>query len=94
MPRSHEEVNLEGEWACTLKGENFVIAAEGQEDKIILLGTNTNLHRLAESDVYYMDGTFQTCASLFYQIFSIHIIKFEQTFPMVYALLPNKQRHT
>ena len=41
-----------------------------------------------------MDGTFQTCPSLFYQIFSIHIIKFGQTFPMVYALLPNKQRHT
>ena len=74
MPRSREDVNLQGEWACTLKGENFVIAAEDQEDKIILLGTSTNLHRLAESDVYYTDGTFQTCPSLFYQIFTIHIV--------------------
>ena len=41
-----------------------------------------------------MDGTFETCPRLFYQIFTIHIIKYSQTFPMVYALLPNKQQST
>ena len=37
---------------------------------------------------------FETCPRLFYQNFTIHIIKYGQTFPMVYALLPNKQQTT
>ena len=36
----------------------------------------------------------ETSPRLFYQIFSIHIIKYGQTFPIVYALLPNKQQST
>ena len=73
-----------------LGGQPLVLAESGAEDKIILLGTQSNLHYLAEAECLYVDGTFETCPHLFYQIFSIHIIKYGQTFPMVYALLPNK----
>ena len=44
----------------------------GAEDKIILLGTQSNLHHLAEAECFYVDGTFETCPRLFYQIFTIH----------------------
>ena len=88
MPQSCAEVTLTGDWANTLGGQPFVLAESGAEDKIILLGTQSNLHYLAEAECLYVDGTFKTCPHLFYQIFSIHIIKYGQTFPMVYALLP------
>ena len=41
-----------------------------------------------------MDGTFQTCPHLFYQIFSLHGFKNGKQFPLVYALLPDKSRQT
>ena len=41
-----------------------------------------------------MDGTFQTCPRLFYQIFTIHAFKNGKQFPLVYSLLPNKSRDT
>ena len=53
MPRSCEDVNLEGEWTCTLGGETFALSEEGQDDKIILLGTSTNLYNLAEAETYF-----------------------------------------
>ena len=37
-------------------------------------------------------GTFSICPSIFYQVFTIHITKYNQVFAMIYALLPNKQR--
>ena len=94
MPQTHAEVNLTDDWANTLDGEPFVLAESGADDKIILLGTHSNLHHLAEAECFCVDGTFETCPGLFYQIFSIHIIKYGQTFPMMYALLPNKQQST
>ena len=35
-----------------------------------------------------MDGTFQTCPRLFYQIFTIHTFKNGKQFPFAYCLLP------
>ena len=47
-----------------------------------------------QAECLYMDGTFETCSCHFYQILSIHIVKYGHTFPMVCALLPNKQQST
>ena len=94
LPRTRADVNLSGEWANTLGGEQFLLAESGADNKIVILGTRSNLHHLAEAESISVDGTFPTCPRLFYQIFSIHIIKYGQTFPMVYALLPNKQQGT
>ena len=37
-----------------------------------------------------MDGTFQTCPRLFYQIFTIHTFKNGKQFSFAYCLLPGK----
>ena len=39
-----------------------------------------------------MDGTFQIAPRLFYQVFTIHVFKHGQRFPLVYCLLPGKSR--
>ena len=71
-----------------------MLANDGSDDKIVLFRTVENLRRLTEAESLFVDGTFSICPSIFYQVFSIHTMKQEQTFPMVYALLPNKQRQT
>ena len=72
MPQSRAEVTLTGDWANTLGGEPFVLGESGAEDKIILLGTQSNLHHLAEAECFYVDGTFETCPRLFYQQSSVY----------------------
>lgn len=86
--------NLEGEWATTLNGNEFVIANDGRDDKVVIFGTAASLRLLSESSSFFVDGTFSVWPSLFYQLFTIHMMKHGQTFPMVYAFLPNKQRQT
>ena len=84
-----------GEWAKTASGEEFLLAEDGADvDKIIVFGTQENLKILCEVDTVYVDGTFQTCPHLFYQIFSLHGFKNGKQFPLVYALLPDKSRQT
>ena len=62
-----------------------------QEDaRVIGFGTDDDLRKLASSHVWFLDGTFKTCPKLFLQIYTIHYMFHEKTFPAVYALLPGK----
>ena len=88
IPQSRVEVTLTGDWANMLGCEPFVLGESSAGDKIILPSPTFI------TECFYVDGTFKTCPHLFYQKFFIHIIKYNQTFPMVYALLPNKQQRT
>ena len=82
MPRSHAELNLTGDWAKTLDGQEFVLANDGQDDKIVLFGAESSLKLLSEANTYYVDGTFRVTPSIFYQLFTIHIvIKAQSVFP-------------
>ena len=91
MPQSRSDINLEGEWATTLDGNEFIIANDGPDDKIVIFGTSASLRLLLDSSSFFVDGTFSVCPSLFYQLVTIHIMKHGQTFPMVYALFLSKQ---
>ena len=68
--------------------------SKGQGCITQILSTENALQHLSEADTFFVDGTFSVCPSIFYQIFTIHIMKYNQVFPMIYALLPNKQRHS
>ena len=79
----------------TASGEDFLMVEDGQgEDRVIMFATDTNIKLLCEAQTIYVDGTFQTCPSLFYQVFTIHAFKNGRQFPLVYALLPNKSQAT
>lgn len=58
--------------------------------RIIGFGTDDNLTKLANSEVWFFDGTFKTCPQLFHQICTIHYMFHGQTFSAVYTLLPGK----
>ena len=94
MPHRREDVTFEGEWTQSLNGQQFLLAQDGDHDKIVIFATAENLRVLAASDELYVDGTFHTCPQLFYQIFSIHAIRFRRQFPLAFCLLPNKAQET
>ena len=75
MPQTRAEVTLAGDWANTLGSEPFIFAEEEADDKIILLGTQSNIHHLAEVDCLHGWNIPNLPTSLL-SIFSVHIIKY------------------
>lgn len=66
----------------------------GNNKRLLLFATESNLRRLSESDMWFVDGTFQTCPALFTQLFSIHCIvgtgDCKRIVPLVYGFLDSK----
>ena len=50
------------------------------------------MNLLAEAKTIYVDGSFEVCLNLFYQLFTINAFINGQQFPLVYGLLPRKTR--
>ena len=59
-------------------------------NKIVIFSTADNLKHLSESERIYVDGIFQTSPRLFYQIFTLHSMRYWKQFPFAYCLLPGK----
>lgn len=94
-PRSPEEIVIPPKFTKTIAGDPFVLFDIGSaNDRIIVFGTSENIGRLVLNKDWYMDGTFASCPTLFYQLFTIHYLENRTAFPMVFALLPNKQQTT
>ena len=52
--------------------------------RIIGFGTEDNLRKLANLEMWFLDGTFKTCPQLSHQIYTIHYIFHGQIFPLLY----------
>lgn len=75
--------------------EDFLLANSGQgPNRILIFGRRGNLELLRDSNIIYGDGTFKTAPVLFSQIYTLLGKRFGGVHPIVYALLPNKQRST
>ena len=94
LPATRTEVHFEGEWAQTVKGEPFLVAEDGDNDKIIIFASERNLRQLAAAESLYVDGTFQICPRVFYQVFTIHSLVNGLHVPLAYCLLPDKRQET
>ena len=46
------------EWCSTLNGDSFVLVDDGSADRVVIFCTIDNLHRLADADMWFVDGTF------------------------------------
>eukprot|EP00105_Crassostrea_gigas_P023383 XP_011443190.1 PREDICTED: uncharacterized protein LOC105339364 [Crassostrea gigas] len=89
------DIRLEGKWTETETGQPFLLLDDiFQNNRILAIATTDNLQDLAASETFFCDGTFYTCPSLFYQIFTISIITDDQMMPVVYALLPGINQAT
>jgi len=99
---------LQQEFKLTTKGERFLLYdsyedgelndddEEDPEDdpRILIFSTRENLKKLGRSKTWFSDGPFQVCPALFAQLFTIHGLYNDVTFPFVCALLPNKKERS
>lgn len=96
-PSTLRELILPHPYTVTLRNEQFLLFDSGVDDKerILLFSTKYNLKLLSETESHwFVDGTFKSTPHLFTQLLTIHILKFNTTIPLVYALLPNKNKNT
>ncbi|CAF4665853.1 unnamed protein product [Rotaria socialis] len=62
-----------------------------RRNKIILIfATDDQLRVLFKAKHILMGGTFSSCPPFFDQVYTLHAIKFEQSFPCVFALLTGR----
>lgn len=95
LPTCAADIELVDEWRKTNGGTDFLLLDDAGDDaRILAFGTSGNVRLLSQSKTYYMDGTFKTTPKQFYQLFIIHVFKFDTMIPVIYALLPNKTEAT
>lgn len=94
LPRQRSDIDLPDIYTKTTAGDNFLLASEGEHDKILVFTTDENIRHLSRAKVLYCDGTFDKCPAIFGQLYTIHAFIENKMFPLVYALLPNKSQRT
>ncbi|KAL4153787.1 hypothetical protein QTP88_001620 [Uroleucon formosanum] len=95
LPKSILEVHeyINNTKPITVKDEYFIITNDPL-DHIIIFSCDSNLNFMCDSPTLYVDGTFKYCAKFFHQLFSIHAYRNGVFVPVVFCLLPNKNKDT
>ncbi|KAL4154075.1 hypothetical protein QTP88_001908 [Uroleucon formosanum] len=94
LPNKLRDLIINGEWRCTNDGRDYLLGSDGDDDKIVIFGTESFLRRLCTVEVIFMDGTFKSAPKLFLQIYTLNYCVQGIMVPMAYALLPNKTSAT
>jgi hypothetical protein len=89
-----EQIVLEGAWAQTADGHNFLLANDGDQDKMLICGSVEGLAPITQADTIYFDETFYTAPHLFAQLYTLHAISYGQMFPLAYGMLPDRRQNT
>ncbi|CAM4906215.1 unnamed protein product [Rotaria socialis] len=75
----------------TINVERFLLYDKMRRNKrILIFATDDQLRVLFKAKHILMDGTFTSCPPFFDQVYTLHAIKFEQSFPCVFALLTGR----
>lgn len=77
-----------------IEGELFVLAdtSFGVNEKLIILGSKSNLQFLSQAKCWLMDGTFHVVPSIFRQLFTIQGKIDSETVPLIYCLMSSKSK--
>ena len=75
-PSNIKEIAISVELQVTEKGDQFLAYDSGpdEEDRVLILATETNLDILNTSREWHADGTFKVSPQLFCQIYSVHAV--------------------
>ncbi|XP_022160646.1 uncharacterized protein LOC111032207 [Myzus persicae] len=94
-PKTLLELIIPDDYRSTFDGNPFLLFDSGLvENRILIFSTQKNLQLLQKCEHWFADGTFSTSPNLFYQIYTVHGIQFNNVFPTIFALLPNKTETT
>uniref|UniRef100_A0A2S2P9P5 MULE transposase domain-containing protein n=1 Tax=Schizaphis graminum TaxID=13262 RepID=A0A2S2P9P5_SCHGA len=92
-PKTLTELILPENYTTTFDGKPFLLFENG-ENRILIFSTQKNLQLMEKCDHWYADGTFSTSPNLFYQIYTVHGIQYNNVLPSIFSLLPNKTENT
>jgi len=69
LPKTQNDIALEGAWTETTAGETFVLNDDTNElgQRILIFSTDSNLRMLCDSNTMFGDGTFYSYPGFFYQ---------------------------
>lgn len=96
-PQNRATVEIPPEYARLTSGEGFLLhdTGVGDEQRILIFGTERTVNLLHAADHWYVDGTFKIVPELFFQLYTIHgSTNAGFIVPCLFALLPNKTRET
>jgi len=94
IPASLKELIIPPKFTTTLDGKPFLLYdsySQNQEiPRILIFSTTENLDMMVDCEHLYIDGTFTSSPSIFYQLYTIHGVQYSNVLSSVFALLPNK----
>jgi hypothetical protein len=64
------------------------------KNKILIFCTSEGLKLMSEYKHWFAEGTFKSAHSIFTQIYTIHVLKYNTGIPIIFALLPDKSTAT
>ncbi|CAF1936087.1 unnamed protein product [Rotaria magnacalcarata] len=84
------------QFTVTVDKQPFLICDLKQNGtkKFILFASERQLGLLFNSELLFMDGTFDVSPAQFKQLYTIHAIKHDQVYACVFGLLGSKKSHT
>ncbi|XP_041377271.1 uncharacterized protein LOC121389688 [Gigantopelta aegis] len=94
LPQTRADVILEEPWTQTNDGRRYLLFSDGNEDNMLVFSTDEQIVALQAAESIFMDGTFSSCPALWNQLYIIHAMDGTTMYPLVFALLPDKQRIT
>ena len=89
IPESFQNLEIEGDWSKSFKGENFLLHFD-RDLGIAIFYTEYALHYLSRASLIFCDGNFSTAPSPFHQLFVIHALLGDFKIPIIFSLLSGK----
>ena len=70
IPTTLDDIRLDGKWTETVTEDRFLLFDDSEQThRMIALATSDNFTDLSTADIFYCDGTFYTCPTMFNQIY-------------------------
>lgn len=88
------DVQISRELQTTLNGMKFLFEDTQDGDRILVFTTAENLNILRKNLYWLVDGTFDIAPKMYTQLFSFHATFFGKSLPLIYCLLPDKNKNT
>ncbi|KAG0439129.1 hypothetical protein DMUE_2646, partial [Dictyocoela muelleri] len=78
------------------KNEDFLLydSGMGDEDRVIILGTKSNIFHLSYNKIWLGDDTFKSCPGIFEQLYTIQCKLRGKYLPLLYCFMKRKNIHS
>lgn len=96
IPQTRNGYDIPEEYAKLNNEDLFLQYDSGKDDvnRMVIFASDKGLDDICLYNNWGCDGTFKVCPSIFYQLYTIHIVVGEICVPRIFALLPNKSQVT